>query len=392
MSLSLDDAKAAKDEAQSGNLRENDAGIPDDLYDFDYEEDEAPIAKIHPETFIAFDGIVDYGVFNTDDDFLDKRQNLEGAGEYGYGNQAYLLLKNPTLINGEIWEEDHEFRDIRVVGNLDDDNTPYSVDSEVEMEDGEVVDTEVTGVDLGMGGFDGERTEGGFDTEYVQILISSRRASDILGVLDTAGKRAIDNGVVQEGIIEVPPELEDSEAEYDPETHGAPRAVGYPSLRADMVGQEGAITAIFGDDEPSQTSPVEVDVYRVDGDDMETLVPLTPDDEAFAKPEYPRAGNLYWDHDTDGGQDFGADAEPDNSGGVAEAKAQMSSEPSYDDLGGEAQDFVDETVEMIEKMDDPPEQSVTEIGDWDEHFATNTAGEGVEADKETIETIIDSNL
>ena len=51
MSLSLDDAAEAKDEAQTGNLRESPAGVDDQ---FDYEENEAPDVEAHPEIMLTF--------------------------------------------------------------------------------------------------------------------------------------------------------------------------------------------------------------------------------------------------------------------------------------------------------------------------------------------------
>jgi len=397
--LSMDDANEAAQEARSGNLRDNDAGIPDEQRP-DYQDVDIPVVNGHPECAVGFDRIVDVSPFNTDDDFLSKRQNLEYAGPKNYGNQVVVTVENPQVIEGQVWEEEHDFRDLRVLGDPNSDYSPYSLDTEIIGDPTDPDGVETNGVNLGMGGFEGEQIDG-FDTQYAQFFITARRASNVLGILDTAGNGShSEDGEFTEGIVEYPPAM--SEDGYDPENDGAPRAIGYPELRADMVDQQGAIAFRFGDNEPTQQSRVLIDFYQVvegdDGLEMEGLAPLQPDDEAYALPTYPRGGNVHWDHGdgaTERPEDVGADAEPSTSGGISEAQAVMDNdstdELTYDDLGDEGQQFVDWALAAMEQMDDDYE-SVTEVDDWDEQHAKRTAGEPINATKDDLEQIIDERI
>lgn len=365
--LSLDDAKDAAAEAQQGNLRENDAGIAEEDA-IDYQEVEAPMVRVHPECLISFDRIAGYNVFNTSDEFLDARQNLENAGPRGYGNQVVITLENPVIESGQLWKEEHDFRDYRVLGDPNSDNSPYSVNEDVQRdEDGNVTGAEITGVDLGMGEFEGQPDEDNqFDTQYVQLLVSARRAGDILGALDTAGKWSHNrDGELVEGILEAPPNL--GSDSYDSDEDGAPRAIGYPELRSDMVDQKGAISWTFNvgaDETPTTQSAVQITIYKVDDDGgMEALVPLTPEDEAYALPTYPRGGRLFWEHEDDGSVEgsVGADAEPETTGGIDEVKDELSDDVTYSDLSEETQGFVDEAAEALAGAD------TDDIDDLGEH-------------------------
>ncbi|WP_199240791.1 hypothetical protein, partial [Halorubrum sp. SP3] len=221
---------------------------------------------------------------------------------------------------------------------------------------------------------DDEDEEIQFDSRYIQFLISSSRAADLLGQLDTAGKWAhTQEGELTEGIIEAPPML--GEDGYDATDHGAPRAIGYPELRADMVDQQGAIAWTFGDDEPTTQSPVDINVFKIVDGELIGLAPLGPEDDAYALPEYPRAGNLYYDHG-DGVEEadaVGADASPENAGGVAEASEMIgetdndtdSDVLAYQDLPDDAQQFVDSAVDAVNSEG---YDSVTDFDDWDERF------------------------
>jgi len=395
--ISLDGAKDAKAEANSDALRDNEAGIPEAIT-YDYEEHDAPIVKGHPECLITFDRIVGLSVFNTGENFLNEQNNVELGGDMGYGNDLVLTIEGPEIVEGELWTEDNDFRDFRVLGDPTTDFSPYEERTDVDRS-GDDLQVDTLGVSLGMGAFDGSRADTeGFDTEYVQLFISSSRAADVLGQLDTAGKWSFtQDGEFTEGIIEAPPKLGDDG--YDAQDHGAPRAIGYPELRADMVDQRGAIAWTFGDDEPTTQSRVDVNVFCVtegeDGPDMEACAPLQPDDEAYALPEYPRGGNIYYDHNG-APNEVGADVEPENSGGVAAATEMASGGTddmvdeqilAYQDLPSDAQQFVDDAVAATEAQG---YDSVTEFDDWDERFATGTAELGVALDQANITEIIDS--
>ena len=396
--ISLDNAKDAKAEAETDGLRENEAGIPEDLA-FDYEQHDAPVVKGHPECLITFDRIVGLSVFNTSEGFLDAQNNLELGGPQGYGNDVVITVEGPELVEGELWSEENDFRDLRVLGDPTSDFSPYEERNNVDRS-GDTPEVEVTGVDLGMGKFDGERAGDDFDTDYVQFFISSSRAADVLGQLDTAGKWAFtSDGEFTEGIIEAPPKLGDDG--YDATDHGAPRAIGYPELRSDMVDQRGAIAWTFGDEEPTTQSRVEVTLFRVTEDDgnvdMAACAPLTTDDEAYALPTYPRGNGVYYDHD-DAPEDVGADAEPENSGGVADATDMIDSstdndtdedELAYQDLPDDAQTFVDEAVEAVESQG---YDGVEDFDDWDERFATGTADINFDLDQQNVTEIINSRV
>jgi len=215
-------------------------------------------------------------------------------------------------------------------------------------------------------------------------------------------------GEFTEGIIEAPPML--GEDGYDATDHGAPRAIGYPELRADMVDQQGAIAWTFGDDEPSTQSPVDVNVFTITDGELEGLTPLTPEDEAYALPEYPRGGNVYYDHAeetsaTDAssettskhGDGVGADAEPENAGGVADASEMIGGTDddtdedvlAYQDLPDDAQDFVDDAVEAVNAQG---YDGVEDFDDWDERFAAGTADIGFDLDQSNITEIINSRV
>jgi hypothetical protein len=398
MALTLDDAKAAKDEADDDQLRDNDAGVPDDQR-MDYEQHDAPILRGHPESMITYDRIVGVDVFNTGDDFLEVQNNLELGGYNNYGNDVVLTVEGPSLAAGELWSEVHDFRDLRVLGDPTADDSPYERRTDVD-ESGEEISVEINGVSLGMGGFDGEPADDEFDTEYLQIFISSSRAADVLGQLDTAGKWAFTSeGELTEGIIETPPEF-GSEG-YDAEAHGAPRAIGYPELRADMVDQRGAIAWTFGDDEPTTQSPVEVDIFRLTEDDgtteMAKCVPLTPGDAPYAKPTYPRAGNLYYDANATA--DVSADAEPETDEGVADASELIDANSAdddtkdallaYEDLTEAGQEFVDAAVDAAETQG---YDSVTAFDDWDDRYAVGVAQDGIEADQDELAEVIDAYI
>jgi len=145
------------------------------------------------------------------------------------------------------------------------------------------------------------------------------------------------------------------------------------------VNQRGAISYTFADEEPTQQSRVDVTVYTLESGDLEALVPLSPDDPAYALPTYPRKGNLYWDHDSVDGQDMGADATPEQDGGVKDAQAMMSGDDAdnddsvtYGDLSDSGQSFVDSAVEGVNAKD---YDAITDFDDWDERWEMATAGE-----------------
>ncbi len=388
MSLSIDDAKAANEEAQNDQLRDTPAGISEE-FQVDWENDEiVDDVKLSPEVLISFSHISNISIedYGAEENILDLEQNLQGAGPRSYGFDVALTVADPTIEQGEMWVEgDGEYPERKIIGNPDDETNPYKVryNSDGEQEG-------LTNLP-GGNNFEGEQAE--LDCDQLTITISGNRAVDVLGALDTAGRwHTTKEGEVAEGLFEVPPNF--GTDQYDSEADGYPRMTGYPELRADMDGQRGAILSEFATDDATEAdtrTAIDVSVFKITDDgDFVPLASLSPEDEHFYKPQYPRLGNTYWDADSDG--DFGADAEPEHNGGVEEAKAVMSSEPTYDDLGSTAQDFVDETLTMVEKMDDPPTESVTETDDWDEYFATNTAGDEIDADRETIETVIDNKL
>lgn len=387
MSLSLDDAKEAQDEAREGNLRENEAGIPDELA-YDYEQYDAPIVQGHPETLVTYDHVAALSVFNSPEDFLQLRQNLE-AQHYTDQNDIVVTLADPELVEGELWAyPDDEFKDYKIVGDVTQDDNPYEKRSEVKREDGDIVGENVKGINFGAADFDGEPVEGGFDTKYIQVIIGAKRATTVLGLLDTAGRWARDSdGNVTEGIIEAPPKL--GSDEYDSETHGAPRAIGYPELRADMVGQRGAVSWTFTEDEPTTQSPVSLDFYKVTDDGLEALTPLTPNQDAYALPTYPRANNFYWDENDDG---IDADAEPETDNGVAEAAAEMQAddgEMTYGDLNDDEQDFVDTAVDAVQTKG---YDSAWDFGDFEERVEAAKAEGEIYTPANSLADIVDERV
>lgn len=365
MPIDIASAKESHSEAQgSGSLRDNDAGIPSDLR-IDYEEVNAPRVKVHPESLITFDYISSISIPGGSEDFNDLEQNLQNAGEHGWGNNVILTVAGPEIVEGQLWTEDHDWRDYRVIGDPSSDESPYSVTYNA--------DGEAEGIDLGMSSFDGAPVEGGLPA-YVQFIISPRRAIDVLGALDTAGKWAFDQaGDFTEGIIETVPQDEDDDL--------APRALGFPELRADMVEQPGAIAWFFdtdGDEEPTQQTRVDVGCYRVDGDDLEPLVPLTPEDENYALPTYPRS--TYWDHDaedvsgdnvdeatTDIGFGDTADGGQRNQQQSTTAAGTGGTPETFEELSEQDKEYVREAVTFLDGHDSDDLREV--LDDFDDTYA-----------------------
>lgn len=355
MSLDIDAAKDAKDDAQSGNLRANDAGIPDE-HGVDYEN--ATVlddVKLHPESLIVFDHIARISIqdYGADGNILQMEQNLDGAGPNSYGFDIELTLANPEIIDGELWTEtDAEWPSHKIVGDPTADTNPYEVrENVIRDDDGNVTDAETEGLgDLpGGNSWDGERDE--LDEDYLTVTINGSRGTDVLGALDTAGRWFTDKeGTVIEGLFETPPGF--GTDAYDAENDPAPRLTGYPELRSDMVGQRGAILCSFDTDDATEAgtrTAIELSLFSVTDDDtFDALLPLTPEDDAYAKPTYPRVNNTVWED--------GVDASGQTSGGVASAQAMMDdadddSDVTYDDLNPKGQAFVDDAVEAIETMD-----------------------------------------
>jgi len=400
--LTLDAAEEAKDDAQ-GSGRSNEAGIPDDQR-VDYDNETVAEGSGHARAMVTFSHIARINIqdYGNDDNLLAMEQNLEGAGRYGYDLE--LTLANPELVEGQVWKEtDTEWPDYKVIGDPEADSNGYELREDIiKDEDGNPVDTEIKGIGgLGSTSWDGQPLEDGFDADYFQVSISSRRASRILGALDTAGQWfRTKEGDVAEGIMETPPNF--GTEVYDSDEDGYPRLVGYPELRADMVGQKGAITFTWGDSNASGNRAKEVDVFRVTDDGLEALIPLTPGDGAYALPEYPRSGNTMWDDaEAAGGSadegDVGADTEPesglglddasealaDSSGETDDSEADEGNENSsdgvesseseedptvgYDDLNDDAQAFCDDAVKAIEAKD---LSSITALDDYEERVAT----------------------
>lgn len=400
--VDTDEVASAEDEARSGNLRENEAGIPEEIA-YDYEQHDAPITRLHPECVVGFDRIVGLSVFNGGDNFLNNRQNLEGAGPKGWGNQVVLTLENPRILDGELWAEDDDFRDYRIIGDPSTEYSPYTKQETVLREDGEVTGVEVEGVDLGMGSFAGQPTDTATDLpQFVQLLISPRRAIDVFGTLDTAGMWAhTEDGELTEGIIETPPNF--GTEEYNADEHGNARAIGYPELRSDMVDTPGTISFRFDDDEPTKQSQINVSFtrYDEDADGLVGISALTPEDDAYALPTYPRAGNVFWEHNgTDGdtsgpgaggaGGANGADAEPTET--MADANALADSDPkiTYSDLSAAGQEFVEDAVNAVEAKNGG---SVDMFDDWDTRCSKFAAGnEQVMATPEDFREIANARI
>ena len=400
--ITLDDAEQAKEEAGSDRLRDNDAGIPED--DAVEWEDSEIIrdTKLHPQVLVAFDHIARISIqdYGAEENILNMEQNLEGAGLYGFDIE--ITVANPEIVSGQLWAEDtEEYPSHKVLGDPDADTNPYELRQSVQTdEDGTPTDVETLGVGSLPGGnsWDGQPTE--YESpDYMTLTISGSRGTDVLGALDTGGRWFTDSdGTVTEGLFEVPPTF--GTDDYDPDVDPAPRLTGYPELRADMVGQRGAFLCSFDTDDPSEagtTTAIDVDVFRVDeNDDMEALTPLSPDDDAYAKPTYPRVNNTFWQ---DG--DAGSGAEPEHNGGVSEAQAIMDGDSNtsdsdtsdgtdYDDLTDDEQEFVDAAVEVI----DADETPISATGDFeDPDFAgrveEEAAQSNIETDADTLSAIIE---
>ena len=399
--LSLDDAQEAKDEATGGRLRSNDAGIPDE-HAIDWEDDEGfDGVKLHPTVLVAFDHIARISIndYGTEGNILAMEQNLEGAGRYGFDIE--LTVANPTIVDGQLWVEDEaEYPEYKILGDPDGETNPYELrESIIKDDDGTPVDTDVEGVGQLPGGrtWDGERLTA-TDAEYMQFTISGSRGMDVLGALDTAGTWFTSKeGDVIEGLFEVPPNF--GTDAYDPDTDPAPRLTGYPELRADMVGQRGAILCSFDTDDPTEAdtrTAIDVTVLRVEGEDMTALTPLTPEDDAYAKPTYPRLNNAFWGEHGNGDatstSGTGVDAEPQTSGGVASAQAMVtSSVDSYEDLTEDGQVFVDDAIEAIEAVGhDGPEDF--EDPSFEQRVENHAATSDMTADADAVSEIVTERL
>jgi len=417
--LSLDAAREAKQEGR-GPDRDNDAGITDE-YAIDYDEHSPVEVNLKPNVMVVFDHIARVSI-NTYgfDDILSMEQNLQGAGKYGF--DIALTLAKPQIIGGDLWApegvEDEDFPTYLIAQDPESDENPYELDEDIVYdENDDPTGTEPSGIKQLPGGntFDGQPVED--VPEYIEVSIDSSRAVDILGALDTAGKWfSTQDGEVVEGLFETPPNM--GTDLYDSDEDGYPRLTGYPSVRADMVGQRGAIVSDFDVDDKTEAdtrSAIEVDIFKVNEDDeLEALYPLTPEDPSYAKPEYPRYNNTYWDDaDAAGGaapEDVGADTEPETGDSLADAteelaadggddeSAECSSASSssvgadsegnddgsdddesfgYDDLTDDAQQFVDDAVGA---MDNADMDSITELDDFDERVATYDGTINVEND------------
>lgn len=358
MTPSLDAARTARDDARQGNLRENDAGIPDEDR-IDYEDAEGVEVQLRPEVLVTYDHVASININtygNADsDELLSMEQNLGGAGPQGYGFDAQVTLADPAVGDGTIWAEDPdaEYPTYYIIGDPEDEFNPYETNSSVVRdEDDNIVGEEVDGVRKlpGRQEIDAEPLDD-LDVDFIEVTVGGRRAEQLLGLLDTAGQWFTDQeGNVTEGLFETPPNF--GTDAYDAEDGPNPRLVGYPDLRADMASRRGAIGCLYRDDveEPDPTSPYEVTVFTLDEDGTieEALTPLTPEDPAYNKPEYPRTGNTYWDHDADSE----ASAEPDTNGGVEAAQDMMSGDdPTYEGLTESEQQFVDDAVGVMESQD-----------------------------------------
>lgn len=402
---SLDDAKEARENARDDRLRDNEAGITEE-YQIDYSEHSPKDVKGHAEAMILFDHIarINIQTYGSDESLTDLEQNLEGAGMYGFDLE--LTLANPTIADGVVWVDDpaSEYPNYKVLSDPADDSNSYGKDETIHWEDqseGTVDWVEINGINgLGTEMWEGEPVTGDFDPDYIEVSIPSRKASRILGALDTAGMWFhSQEGEVQEGLFETPPNF--GTDEYTPDEDGYPRLVGYPELRADMVGQAGAITWLRGDENDQGNAPTEIDIYKMDGESLQALTPLTPESDAYALPTYPRVNGLYWDHhdSPDSNVDVGADAEPSNPEGVAEAQAMMESEDdaetTYDDLTEDEQSLVDGAiqfmdargVESIWELDTPNNE--TDYDSFDERVASVRGDENISVSTDTLADIID---
>jgi len=400
--ITLDAAKSAKEEAQQGNLRENDAGIPEEL-GIDYDEHSPQSVTLHPEVLVVGDHIarIDIQTYGNDGNLLQMEQNLEGGVNNqgkAYGYDLGLTIADPEVVEGQVWvpedDEDNEYSEWKVIGDPESDANCYELRESVVREDGEVVGSEIDGIgDLpGGNSWDGqprdEKLEG---VDYIEVSVNASRAAEILGALDTAGFWCENqDGELVEGLFEAPPQM--GTDEYDNEKHGNLRLTGYPELRADVVGEQIALMCEFDADgeEIDTRTAIDTTVFTVNGGALDALVPLTPEDDAYAKPEYPRGNNRYWT-ETEGSaptpDDVGADAEPNTDAGLSDAQAEMSEETTYDDLTEDGQQFVDQAVENVMAQGDF--ETITDLEDYDERVQTQKAKHDIRADGAELAAIID---
>jgi hypothetical protein len=407
---SLDDAKEAKEEARSGNLRENDAGISDENQ-IDYSEHDTVDVKGHPEAMVVFDHIARISIQTygkeADDGLLSMEQNLEGAGPFGFSVE--LTLANPTLAEGQLWKEDvDEYPEYKVIGDPTSDDNDYELREEIVkdddgtpvMEDGEPVVNTLGIGSLGPNSWDGQPVEDGeFPVDYIQVTIPTSKALAVLGALDTAGMWFHgQDGSVREGLFETPPNF--GTDQYDREEDGFPRLVGYPELRADMDGQRGAIAWTFGE-EYNGNRATDIDVFKLVDERLEALTSLTPEDDAYNLPTYPRVNGLYWDHHDSEAADVGADAEPRSEPGAVENAQSMmddDGEVTYEDLTDDEKSFVDSAVEVLDSVEletiwelDTPD-SETEYESLGERVDSVRATENITVDDDTLGRIVDSRI
>jgi len=337
--LSIDDAKAVQ--TQSNNQRDTPGGIPDEHKpDYDTETVISDVS-LSPEVMVTFDhvarmSIQDYGYGGN---ILQDEQNLQGAGKYGY--DVEITVANPEIVDGQLWTEtDAEYPSHRIIGDVDAATNPYDLKEDViRDDDGNVTDAEVEGVSNLPGGnsFAAERAE--LDADFLQLSVRGSRGADLLGQLDTAGQWFTgQDGDIIEGLFEVPPEF--GTDGYDAGEHGHPRLTGYPELREDMVGQRGAIVCTFADDatEADTRTRIETEFYKVTDDGLTGLPALTPDDDTYAKPAYPRTNNQFWD---------GTGGQAESSGGVEQAQSVITGENG---LARDEEQFVSDAVDTIEAV------------------------------------------
>jgi hypothetical protein len=398
----IDDARDADTEAGGDSLRETPAGISDE-HQVDYDTEVIDEVKVYPEVMVVFDHIArisiqDYGY---DGNILADEQNLEGAGQYGY--DVELTVANPHISFGELWKEtDAQYPSYTLCGDPESEANPYELnESIIKDDDGNPTDVEVEGISQLPGGqtFDAQRIDP--DCDYMTITVSGSRGTDVLGVLDTAGRWFMDqDGNVTEGLFETPPSF--GTDSYSPDDDPAPRLTGYPELRADMDGQMGAIHCTFAVDDPTEAdtrSPKDISILRADGDELTALAPPTPGDDHYHKPTYPRVNNTFWT-DVDDTETANGTASPDSdSDAIASAKEAISGDDSdeteasmtYDDLSDDGQQFVDAAVEA---MTDVGYDSVASFSDPD--FGTRVEDEqsksNMEANEATLAAIIDDKL
>jgi hypothetical protein len=403
--ISMDAAREAKREARQGDLRDNDAGIPEEM-GVDYEEDELYEFTMRPNTMVTFDHIarVSINTYNFDGDLLELEQNLQNAGDSSYGFDVELTVANPEIVQGEMWEEedpdDERFPDRKLVQDPESEENPYGVNESVDKS-GDEPTVYRSGLNNLPGGetFDATVVDDPFDgVDYGVIVLGKERARETLGMLDTAGEWFRDSdGNVVEGLFEVPTGFFDS----DVDTDLAPRLVAYPEVREDMVGQSGAVLMDYNLDDKTEAttrSPIDVTIFKTeDGEITEALSSLRPGDDAYAKPTYPRGGRLYWDETAD----RGADAEPQTDDGVAEARQALEDdEKSFEDLTGDGKELVDDAgdfmgqfgLDSIEELDG--EDTDTDFDSWAERVEATRADEDmtIETDAEELARIIDERF